>query len=194
MFKKIAAVQPLAQYELIVWFVDGEARLFDAKSLIEEREEFFVLKDPVRFDAVKLELGSSQTLAHLEGSTWVLNEVPSFPDQLAKCQAYFVRIAGATVRYAPTQMTANIIDFTVPLPVTMRGTPTSSATLTASANMAVYINSTAQTGFTFSVIYVDANAFCIRATKTAHGATGGDVVFLNIGNGVSSPTFLSLES
>lgn len=54
MFKKIAAVQPLAQYELIVWFVDGEARLFDAKFLIEEREEFFVLKDPVRFDAVKL--------------------------------------------------------------------------------------------------------------------------------------------
>lgn len=39
--------------------------------------------------AVKLELGSSQTLAHLEGSTWVLNEVPKFEDDLEVCRCYF---------------------------------------------------------------------------------------------------------
>lgn len=143
--------------------------------------------------AVKLEIGTSQTLAHQENGTWVLNEVPDFAEQLAKCQAYFVRLAGGAVRYAPTQITASVIDFTIPLPVTMRGTPTDSATLTASANMGVYINGAAQTGFTFSAVDVDANAFCIRATKNAHGATGADVVLLNIGTGSTSPTFLSLE-
>ena len=36
--------------------------------------------------AAKLELGSQQTLAHLEGSTWVLNEIPNYNDELIKCQ------------------------------------------------------------------------------------------------------------
>ena len=35
--------------------------------------------------AVKLELGSTQTLAHLEGSTWVLNEIPNYDDQILRC-------------------------------------------------------------------------------------------------------------
>lgn len=38
--------------------------------------------------AVKLELGSTQTLAHQEGSTWVLNEVPDYAIEFAKCEAY----------------------------------------------------------------------------------------------------------
>lgn len=39
--------------------------------------------------AVKLELGSKQTLSHKEGDKWVLNEIPKFGDQLAECQRYF---------------------------------------------------------------------------------------------------------
>ena len=35
--------------------------------------------------AAKLELGSTQTLAHKEGSTWVLNEVPNYADEFNKC-------------------------------------------------------------------------------------------------------------
>ena len=38
--------------------------------------------------AVKLELGSQQTLAHKENGVWVLNEIPKVSDQLAKCQWY----------------------------------------------------------------------------------------------------------
>lgn len=38
--------------------------------------------------AIKLELGSQQTLAHKENGVWVLNEIPKFSDQLAKCQWY----------------------------------------------------------------------------------------------------------
>ena len=36
--------------------------------------------------AVKLELGTQQTLAHLEGSTWILNELPNYEEELIKCQ------------------------------------------------------------------------------------------------------------
>ena len=38
--------------------------------------------------AVKLELGSQQTLAHQENGVWVLNEIPDYAEQLLKCQRY----------------------------------------------------------------------------------------------------------
>lgn len=38
--------------------------------------------------AMKVELGTQQTLAHLEGSTWVLNEIPNYGEELVKCQQY----------------------------------------------------------------------------------------------------------
>lgn len=36
--------------------------------------------------AVKLELGTEQTLAHQENDTWVLNEIPDYEEELIKCQ------------------------------------------------------------------------------------------------------------
>ena len=38
--------------------------------------------------AVKLELGTQQTLAHKENGVWVLNEIPKFGDQLMQCYRY----------------------------------------------------------------------------------------------------------
>lgn len=40
----------------------------------------------IKLIAVKLELGTQQTLAHLENGTWVLNEIPSYEEELLKCQ------------------------------------------------------------------------------------------------------------
>lgn len=40
------------------------------------------------FYAVKLELGSQQTLAHQEDGVWVLNEIPDYGEQLRRCQRY----------------------------------------------------------------------------------------------------------
>ncbi len=54
MFKKIAAVQPFAPTKLIVWFVDGEARLFDAAPLIRKRGEYAALKDEEFFCSATL--------------------------------------------------------------------------------------------------------------------------------------------
>lgn len=45
MFKKIAAVQPFAHSELIVWFSDGEARVFNARAFAKGRKEYAALKD-----------------------------------------------------------------------------------------------------------------------------------------------------
>ena len=46
--------------------------------------------------AAKLELGSTQTLAHKENEKWVLNEIPDFGEQLARCQRY-CRVIGGTL-------------------------------------------------------------------------------------------------
>ena len=54
MFKKIAAVQPLGGTELIVWFVDGEARLFDAQELVDAQDEFAPLADEGFFRSASL--------------------------------------------------------------------------------------------------------------------------------------------
>lgn len=46
------------------------------------------LDNSVTVLAVKLELGDTQTLAHKEGDTWVLNEIPDYGEQLRRCQRY----------------------------------------------------------------------------------------------------------
>lgn len=54
--------------------------------------------------ATKLELGSGQTLAHNEGTeenpVWVLNEIPNFSDELARCKYYFERLSGKYAIFA----------------------------------------------------------------------------------------------
>lgn len=42
----------------------------------------------IKIHAVKVELGSTQTLAHREGDKWILNEVPDYGEQLRRCQRY----------------------------------------------------------------------------------------------------------
>lgn len=48
--------------------------------------------DNVKIKAVKLELGSTQTLAHKEGDKWVLNEIPDFGEQLRRCTYYAEKV------------------------------------------------------------------------------------------------------
>lgn len=50
----------------------------------DDNNNYFVLK------AIKLELGSQQTLAHQDADgNWVLNEIPDYGEQLRRCQRYF---------------------------------------------------------------------------------------------------------
>ena len=56
--------------------------------------------------AMKLELGSQQTLAHQDADgNWVLNEIPDYGEQLARCQRHFQTFATESLR--PT----NALDF-----------------------------------------------------------------------------------
>ena len=49
--------------------------------------------------AIKLELGSSQTIAHQDiAGNWVLNETPDYGEQLARCQRYYQIFATQSVR------------------------------------------------------------------------------------------------
>ena len=52
------------------------------------------------FYAVKLELGSEQTLAHQENGVWVLNEIPNYAEELAKCQRCYQVFSSADKRPA----------------------------------------------------------------------------------------------
>ena len=58
-----------------------------------EMVEFTLVNNTVNSDvivlAAKLELGPTQTLAHLENGNWVLNEIPDYGEQLRKCQRYY---------------------------------------------------------------------------------------------------------
>lgn len=47
------------------------------------------------FTAVKLELGSVQTLAHRQDGKWALNELPNRAVELAKCQRYYQLFSAA---------------------------------------------------------------------------------------------------
>lgn len=54
----------------------------------------------VTLKAAKLELGSTQTLAHQENGVWVLNEIPDFGEELAKCQRFYQLFTTAEKRPA----------------------------------------------------------------------------------------------
>lgn len=80
------------------------------------------------FVAAKLELGSQQTLAHQENGVWVLNEIPDYGEQLARCQRYFVNFNPNKVKWfaMPPAVASNATDAysAVTLPVAMRAQPT----------------------------------------------------------------------
>lgn len=71
--------------------------------------------------AAKLELGSTQTLAHLENGNWVLNEIPDYGEQLRKCQRYYYQVH--YTQYQTINMAYEDIAYAflmLPLPVEMR--------------------------------------------------------------------------
>lgn len=74
--------------------------------------------------AVKLELGTQQTLAHQENGVWVLNEIPDYGEQLRRCHRYYFKTASA--QYSAYMMRKNTDDYLMDsciFPVTMRTTP-----------------------------------------------------------------------
>lgn len=50
--------------------------------------------DYIDIKAIKLELGTQQTLAHWDGSAWVLNDTPDYWEEFAECERYLKQISG----------------------------------------------------------------------------------------------------
>lgn len=70
--------------------------------------------------AVKLELGSQQTLAHQDADgNWVLNEIPDYGEQLRRCQRYSVHGVGQRCSGYAINGSDRATIF-IPTPVTMR--------------------------------------------------------------------------
>lgn len=85
----------------------------------------FTAQSPVEVVAAKLELGDTQTLAHKDSSgNWVLNEIPNYAEQLAKCQRYYFSSSGRyfNIGFAGATSTTEAY-LTISLPVPMRKTP-----------------------------------------------------------------------
>ena len=81
--------------------------------------------------AVKLELGSVQTLAHQENGIWVVNSVPNYQTELLKCQRYQLvfKTGNSTIKLVGSGYIQPLTDtkvgrIKVQTPVEMRTIPT----------------------------------------------------------------------
>lgn len=131
-------------------------------------------------NCVKLEQGSSQTLAHQksDGSWELLPQIDNnFIQTLIKCKQY-QRIIESSVPYLAQLISSEFIDFVLPSSEPMRTTPVieGEGLIVRKGDGAV------QSGFTFSVLRYTGDAFLIRATKSGHGLTYNDFPHLIAAN------------
>lgn len=93
----------------------------------DDTKTFTVTTQGKTIRAVKLELGTQQTLAHQENGAWVLNEIPDYGEQLRRCQRYcFVWGYGAKKTSCLAVMQCvqpGVLFGLIPTPVTMRNNP-----------------------------------------------------------------------
>lgn len=122
--------QNSSPYGHTVDFIPLQTGLFSGSGNLMDGNHKFVIYlgagSKIKLIAAKLELGPTQTLAHLENGNWVLNEIPDYGEQLRRCQRYFVRYAFDTQRFFGVLNidNANSGQGYINLPVPMRATPT----------------------------------------------------------------------
>ena len=123
--------------------------------------------------AAKLELGSTQTLAHQENGNWVLNEIPDYGEELRKCQRY----QSFPTTWTPHSfLLSDMICFTVPTTAEMRTEMTPSNVILNAAKLELHSNGAAQSGFSFQVYGGNKDYVLILATKASHGLTNAMLI------------------
>ena len=97
-------------------------------------ETYINIGTAMTVQAAKLELGDTQTLAHQENGAWVLNKVPNYQQELAKCQRYFVNLNVTNSIYpnfgGNVANNSTVAYIPIELPVPMRTVPSISLTNT----------------------------------------------------------------
>lgn len=116
---------------------------------------------PYTISAIKLELGSQQTLAHQDANgNWVLNEIPDYGEQLARCQRYALALSaqsGHSVYGSGMFNDGQYARIVVPLPVTMRTAPT----VSISGDLELIIDGGYYTVNSVSVECISPTAVCL---------------------------------
>ena len=73
--------------------------------------------------AIKLELGTQQTLAHQENGVWVLNEIPDYVEQLRRCQRHLYVQSGSMMVCGVLTGSKKSLTLAIPVPAPMRSLP-----------------------------------------------------------------------
>lgn len=142
----------------------------------------YVANTNILIQAAKIEIGDSQTLAHQVGSTWVLNEIPDYVEQLAKCQRYYQRygnVQAYRVFAIGYMQSATSARFFLPLSVPMVKKPTATVNGTLYFNYGA--NSTRVEITEYSVINWDDQQVFFAGTTASSIAVGtvGEIMSQN---------------
>lgn len=89
----------------------------------DEAKTFTVTAQGKTIRAVKLELGTQQTLAHQENGVWVLNEIPDYVEQLRRCQRYLYVQSGSMMVCGVLTGSKKSLTLAIPVPAPMRSLP-----------------------------------------------------------------------
>lgn len=146
--------------------------------------------------AAKLELGSTQTLAHLENGDWVLNEIPKYEDILSNCQRYAFNVFNPDENFeilgSGFAMDVNHFYCFVPTPVTLRGKPT----IKYSGVFTAVRNTGASDGIVINTMVVDhvsSNGVSIICTGTASFEIGAYYALWSIPGNTTNSLILSAD-
>lgn len=146
--------------------------------------------------AAKLELGSTQTLAHLENGNWVLNEIPKYEDVLSNCQRYAFNVVDFDDNFeilgSGFAMDSNLFFCFIPTPTTLRSKPSISysglftAVRNTAANDGIVIN-------TMTVDRVSNNGVSIICTGTTAFEAGAYYTLWGISGSTTNSLILSAD-
>lgn len=140
----------------------------------DETKTFTVTAQGKTIRAVKLELGTEQTLAHQEIGVWVLNEIPDYGEQLRRCQRYYQRLKASSgyMRFGISQpYTDTAAGVFIPLQGEMRTAPT----MSSSGNFALFAGS-AFHGVNLSLDTASPYNVTLKATGTGLPGTSSQLI------------------
>ena len=141
----------------------------------DETKTFTVTAQGKTIRAVKLELGSQQTLAHQDADgNWVLNEIPKVGEQLAACQRYYQRLKASSgyMRFGISQpYTDTAAGVFIPLQGEMYTTPT----MSSSGKFALFAGSTLY-GVNLSLDTASPYNAILKAVGTGLPGTSGQLL------------------
>ena len=114
----------------------------------------------LKIQAAKLELGTHQTLAHQENGNWVLNEIPDYGEQLARCQRVLLPVEAWKCYSGRIDNDGNAF-IEIPTPVSMRS---GDLPVIVGAKSGLVYHASGLKDVTYSVASLGANSVTIPAS------------------------------